>query len=254
MRLLTRALAGLLSLALAAQPALSADVRSALIAPAAGGAAVAVPALPALPTLPSLSPSAGLALPLYGSSERFPHAQVRSAVAASPLAAAALRVGAAAVLAAKESVDPSKASGDQSSASAQRQFDALTGEADIRVSAAGDDAAPAAVPSDAARLAPSTAQPPQPPQPPRKTHLWSVFSQDPARRSSFWRYLGGYSIFSLVYEMYLVSFPFLIASMTKNSLRQHHDPRLNDPQAVQALINRNRAEGRIFHWTGQSVS
>lgn len=256
MRFLSRGLAAVLSLAVAAQPVLSAEVRSAFSASASRGAAVSVPALPTLPS-PALLPAANVTLPLYGASERFPQASVRAAVAASPLAAASKHIVAAAAQAAKASVDQGRASGDQSSVSAQRQFNALTGEADdIRASGPGDGAAPASVPdSGSTRLAPSSPQPPpHAPQPPKKSRLWNVFPNDPARRQSFWRYLGGYSIFSLVYEMYLVSFPFLIASMTRNSLRAHNDPRLNDPKAVEALINRNRAEGRIFHWTGQSAS
>lgn len=75
--------------------------------------------------------------------------------------------------------------------------------------------------------------------------------KDAERNQSFWRYMFGYVTYTFGFQMYVVGLPYLISSMTKNSLRENHDPRLNAAETLKMLIRQNRANSRKAHWGGQ---
>ncbi|MDE2490248.1 MAG: hypothetical protein KGM24_05335, partial [Elusimicrobia bacterium] len=140
---------------------------------------------------------------------------------------------------------------------ADAQFAALLGERLAAPAAADEPGAPSARGSAASpSLGKPSASAPEgeaaePPAP--KLGLFRVF-RDPERNKSFWRYVSGYSIFLLGFEMYVVGLPYLISSMTTNSLKEHKDPRAGSAEAVKELIRSNRSLSRIAHWTAQLFS
>lgn len=152
-------------------------------------------------------------------------------------------------------------SSDATRAAAQRQIGVLTGERRIPGrAAAGQAPVPMSVLRDTLRasfLRPQVAgeagETAKPEVPAPKDGVTQVF-KDPERNRSFWRYVLGYAIFLFGFEMYMVGLPYLISSLTKNSLREHNDPRLAVEETVKAVIRQNRSLARIAHWTAQAVS
>jgi len=82
---------------------------------------------------------------------------------------------------------------------------------------------------------------------------FSQVFKDPERNRSFWRYLIGNTLYLFGVKMYVVGLPFLISSLTKNSLSDNHDARAASAEAVKALIRENRSLARIAHWVAQGV-
>lgn len=89
--------------------------------------------------------------------------------------------------------------------------------------------------------------------PAAKPGLTTVF-HEPERNKSFWRYVLGEAFFLVGFEMYMVGLPFLISSLTKNSLREHNDQRAQNAAAVTELVKQNRTIARIAHWAAQGLS
>ena len=157
------------------------------------------------------------------------------------------------------------AAGPQAREQASQQFAQLTGELTVRPagsdaavpasSSQGAGAAPLAKSSGApAAKSPETGPPAPAPAPaPKKSGWFQVFS-DPARNRAFWRYVSGYGLFLFGFEMYVVGMPYLISSLTTNSLNEHKDKRANDAEAVKELIRSNRSLSRVAHWVAQGIS
>ena len=89
----------------------------------------------------------------------------------------------------------------------------------------------------------------EPPAPKRGSII-----KDPAHDKAFKRYLLGYSVFLLAYEMYIVGMPYLVSSITRNVLRESGDARAGSEEAVKALIRANRSSARFWHWVAQGFS
>ena len=150
---------------------------------------------------------------------------------------------------------------DGASGAAKTQFDALTGEKNLDGADLVAEPPPASSPrtSQAAgeTLAPASsaeAKPePKAEVPPAKTPYTQVF-KDAERNRSFWRYLVGYCCFMLGMEMYTVGLPFYMSSFVQNTLREHHDPRAANDEALKAVIWQTRSFTRIAHWTAQGLS
>jgi hypothetical protein len=260
-----RALAALLAVLLAAQPAaagaqkgFSAPVRAPLSVPAASVPALTLPALPAslalpgaslIQALPSLPPGSRVSAALPSASAAAPKA-ASAAKAGSPKAAAAAvaKISAAAAQAVE---NLPKASGAQASGQAALQFAQLSGDVHVRAAAAASLAK--GVPAAGAADGGGQKGGPPAPEPPKKSGFFRVFA-DPARNASFWRYMTGYSVFLLGFQMYIVGMPYLISSMTANSLREHNDARAGSAEAVKELVRSNRSLSRIAHWVSQGVS
>ncbi|HEX4046353.1 MAG TPA: hypothetical protein VH309_00885, partial [Elusimicrobiota bacterium] len=231
--------------AFAAAPSISApSAAPGLAAPAA--APEAVPALAATAAIPaavaSLAPASG----------------ARAAEHATP----AQRLAQVRIAADKAVDGLAHASDGGSRGMADAQFAALTGE---RLAASAPDgvAAPSAgaladLPArafldepSAPAAAPAKADVPAPK--PSKPGFFSVF-RDPERNKAFWRYVKGYSIFLVGYEMYVVAQPYLISSMVKNALNEKHDPRAGNAAVVNELIRTDRSLSRIAQWGAQFFS
>ena len=134
---------------------------------------------------------------------------------------------------------------------ASRQFDLLIGETQARTSAVDAEAAPPAAWPQASLSRPqeaaaTTARPAAVP-------FTRVFN-DPERNRSFWRYLAGNTLYLFGSRMYGVGLPFLVSSLTKNSLLDNGDPRAASAEAMKALLRENRSLVRISHWIAQGVS
>jgi len=156
-------------------------------------------------------------------------------------------------------------SGEDAHSAADLGFRALTGEKGI--DAAAEVPVPAGPAHGSPRLqAPGTdpsgdtaaAQTPEDVPAPRASLAGSlrarlrVFADD-ERNRSFWRYLIGNTLYLFGVKMYVVGLPFLISSLTKNSLSDNHDARAASAEAVKALIRENRSLARIAHWVAQGV-
>lgn len=155
----------------------------------------------------------------------------------------------------------SKAGSDASRTQAAVQFSALTGER-LRAYADGSETpAPAPKASEtgasssglAKAAAPAAESSAKAEVPAPKSGVTTVF-KDPARNSAFWRYITGYSVFLVGFEMYVVGLPYLISAMTRNSLKENGDARAANEEAVKALIRSNRSLARIAHWVAQGIS
>lgn len=224
------------------------------------------PAIPVAHSMPALLPAAPASLPAARSGAPVAGVLLSPLAGASvpeaPLAAesaVAERIGRAVVAVAQSSVELERARGDGVSAAASRQFAALVGD-DLLAGSAfqaepadGDVAAAGAGPSLGLKAA--TKGVPEAGQdiPPAKPRLTQVF-KDPERNRSFWRYLWGYTVSLFGLKMYVVGLPYLISSLTKNSLGENNDPRAGSAEIVKSLIRENRSLARIAHWTAQAVS
>jgi MFS family permease len=228
-------------------------------------AASAVSAAPALASPAALpAAAAALASPVAAARAAAPVAALSRKSAFSPAEklSPAARVGRIGVAAEKAVNGLDKASGAQARGQADEQFAALT-ETGLLAASAGDETpAPSGREgADAPRT--SLDKPTAPAEGASKTDvpapkapkmgLFTVF-RDPARNSAFWRYVSGYAIFLFGFEMYVVGMPYLISSMTTNSLKEHKDARLGNDEAVKELIRSNRSLSRIAHWAAQGVS
>lgn len=293
MRLVRRAVAAVLSLLLGASPSFSQIQSVRISVPSAagigGGAAASfnaspnamsgfgtMPVMPsgALSLTPSLSFSPTLAAPsvaVIAHATPFSPGVAQSvavnAVQAPKSAAASTPVQAAAALAsiqlaASKAVEGlSKSSLDSASSKGSTQFSALIAEPlaapsksdDSLVPAAGKMAAltPAALAANPLS-APSAEAKDEPPSP-KKSGLTQVF-KDPERNKAFWRYVGGYSIFLFGFEMYVIGLPYLISAITVNSLKENHDARAANEEALKTIVRSNRSLARIAHWVAQGVS
>ncbi|MBI5883960.1 MAG: hypothetical protein HZB91_12750 [Elusimicrobia bacterium] len=83
---------------------------------------------------------------------------------------------------------------------------------------------------------------------------WKQVFKDPERNKSFWRYLKGYAVFLVGFQAYMVGLPYLISAFTKNTLKESHDARLENAEALKALIRQNRSLARVAHWASQAVA
>lgn len=232
-----------------------------LAAPSAFAApSISVNAAPVALAAPALAPSAAASIRVAAAPAAAPALApaAKTPAASAPERLARIRVAADAAVAHLD-----RAGSDQSAAKAGAQFSALVGER-----TAASASAPAETPSaplgsfSASRAAldkptepaPSGADKADVPAPkPEKTGWLTVF-RDGARNKAFWRYVFGYSLFLLGFEMYVVGQPYLISSMVNNSLKEKHDQRANDAKQVQELIRSNRSLARIAHWTAQFFS
>jgi MFS family permease len=232
------------------------DVRTLTLPPLASGASVSA-------TLPSAAGATSLTVPAAASAFVRPGASRLTLPAGSEKSTAAQDVARIAIAADKAVEGVSRASGPQASAQAGDQFSQLTGELTVRPTASelgapvdgalGSAGAPLAKPTAASgNDKSSTVEPPQPPAP-KKAGFFQVF-RDPARNRAFWRYVSGYSLFLFGFEMYVVGMPYLISSLTTNSLKEHKDARAGNAEAVKELIRSNRSLSRIAHWAAQGLS
>ncbi|MFA6004759.1 MAG: hypothetical protein WC881_11910, partial [Elusimicrobiota bacterium] len=275
-----RALAGVLAYLIAAQPVCAAMQYLPVRAGSTRGApAVSIPVLPGS-AASSLSLS-GTSLKLIAGSvlpaapAPYVNRSIRAAVFGSALSATAVpalspqallgpRVSLAVSAAAAAVEGIEKAAPDQARAATEEQFAALTGER--RAAGAADPAGPISVSQLSPRgayspaLRPSVVQTagPQSEVPSvypetGKSSFFKVFSE-PERNKAFWRYLSGYVVFLFGFKMYMVGLPYYISSLTKNSLREHGDTRLSNPDALNALIRENRSLARFAHWGAQFFS
>lgn len=186
----------------------------------------------------------------------------------APLAAAA-RVADIQAVANKAIAGAARASGPAASEQAQLQFSTLTGERLIRGTGAVDPAIPITgqtpLPDSGWRMRlrriGSAAKPAAEPEPraptlepvPQRRGWLSVF-KDPIRNSAFWRYVTGYSVFLFGFQMYIIGLPYLISSMTANSLRERGDRRAENAELLKELVRENRSVARIAHWVSQAFS
>ncbi|MBI4679610.1 MAG: hypothetical protein HY748_18725 [Elusimicrobia bacterium] len=83
---------------------------------------------------------------------------------------------------------------------------------------------------------------------------WKQVFKDPERNKSFWRYLKGYAVFLVGFQAYMVGLPYLISAFTKNTLKESNDARLENAEALKALIRRNRSLARVAHWVSQAFA
>ncbi len=218
------------------------------------------PPRPSFAPAPALTPASARLSP---ASVAIP---AEAAKAVAPAATPAERLSNLRVVADKAVEGIANVSGGEARGKADVQFSALTHEQLAASTADGVDAPSAKALADA----PAPARAPistSPPRPPRaaakkadvpapkapKTGFFTVF-RDPARNSAFWRYVSGYAIFLVGFEMYVVGMPYLISSMTTNSLKEHKDARVGNDEAVKELIRSNRSLSRIAHWFAQGVS
>ncbi|MBI4345274.1 MAG: hypothetical protein HY553_00355 [Elusimicrobia bacterium] len=291
MRLTRTALAVALSYALGVHPAVAQVEAVRVVAPATPTGVVAIPQLGVAPhgsTLPGAAltkPVTTLALTLnpalstkkltLGTVPKVNFSPGRGERGGAPLAAAEPRVGAAERVAQIQAVankaiaGAARAPGAAASEQAGLQFSTLTGERLIRGTGAVDPDVPITEPTplpdsgwrvklrragEAARPAaePEPAPPSLEPAPPSRGWL-SVF-KDPIRNSAFWRYVTGYSIFLFGFQMYMVGLPYLISSMTANSLREHGDRRAENAELLKEVVRENRSIARIAHWVSQAFS
>ena len=285
MKLLRGVLAIVLSYALGVQPAV-AQVQARISAPIVSGigAAAAAPiGVPAAATLSlqnfALTPSASLSPSVFAPSAfvaapsisapnaaqaAAPAALSASALAAAPPAPAATpaeRLAQIRVVADKAVEGLDHAAGGEARGKADVQFASLTQE---RLAASAGDGveAPSAkaladLPARAFLDKPTAPVPGEksdvPAPKPAKKGFFTVFS-DPERNKTFWRYVKGYSIFLIGYEMYVVAQPYLISSMVKNALNEKHDARAGNVAAVTELIRSERSMSRIAQWVAQFFS
>jgi MFS family permease len=218
---------------------------------------------------PAFSPSASIAVPGAASALAAPSAAAAMPAAAAPAANAAVLAPAATpaerltqiqVVAAKAVEGIDRVSGAEARGKADVQFAALTHE---RLAAASDGVeapsakALASLPAraflDKPSAAPNAEKADVPaPQAP-KAGFFQVF-RDPERNRTFWRYVAGYCIFLVGYEMYVVAQPYLISSMVSNALNAKHDPRAGNSAAATELIRTERSMSRIAQWGAQFLS
>lgn len=234
--------------AFSAAPSLAAPSAPSAFAPAPAVGAASAAALPSAFVAPSVVPSAVAAPSAVPAAEKLSPAERIS------------RIGDAARAAVK---DIDRVPGAAAREKADAQFAALT-EGRLAASLGDAPAAPSAraladAPSRAfldtpAAPAPSGGEKADVPAPQApKTGLFTVF-RDPERNKSFWRYVSGYAIFLFGFEMYVVGLPYLISAVTANSLKEKHDARANDAEAVKELVRSNRSLSRIAHWAAQGLS
>ena len=279
MKLLRGALALVLSYALGVQPAV-AQMQTRIAVQGAPVAAAAVPTRagtislqslaltpsalfsPAFNAAPSLAaPSAALVLAAPAAVAAAAPAAIQPASPVAPAATPAERLSQIRAVADKAVEGLDRASGGDARGKADVQFAALTNE---RLAAASDGVeSPSAkssslVPAHAFLNKPAVSVPgaekadvPAPQAP--KTGFFQVF-RDPERNKTFWRYVKGYCIFLLGYEMYVVAQPYLISSMVKNALNEKHDPRAGSAAAVTELVRTERSMSRIAQWVSQFFS
>lgn len=277
MKLLTRSLAALLSLALGAQPTL-AQVQSVRVqAPVqAGPAPVALPGaafklsapslsslslgvapsvLPSLKTQPVVSLQAGAVQAAQVSAKLAPisvQAQAQAAYA-TPKAFLEKRVEPLAAAVAEAGKDLPQAQESGARDGADRQFSALLGEK-TRQTASAEPVALEAAQSAPSGLQPAQASAPEAEAPAEpKAPITQVF-KDPERNKSFWKYVTAYSTYLMGFQMYIVGMPYFVSAFTKNLLNEAGDPRINDAEALKALIRQNRSMQRLMHWGSQAVS
>ena len=147
--------------------------------------------------------------------------------------------------------------GGDAKLAADKQFSVLTGEEVSGRSGAGSDAVVAAqggtLKSSLAKAGETAQVEKKAEVPPAKPGLTQVF-KDPERNRSFWRYVWGNITFMIGFQMYMVGLPYLISSLTKNSLGEHNDARLQNAEALKALIRENRSIARMAHWGAQAIS
>lgn len=247
---------------LASLSAASLPVGAAFSAPSAAAAPVLAPsALPAFAPIPAPAPIAAPASSVRAAA-LVPVRAPAPALAAAPRAAASAPERVAQIRAAADRAADklSEVSGAEASAKAEAQFAALTGELTRAAPSVGDErpgarilaAAPTPARLDKAAV-PADGVPQAEPPSPKKAGFFTVF-HEPERNKAFWRYVSGYAIFLFGFEMYVVGLPYLISSLTTNSLKEKHDPRAGDPEAVKELIRSNRSLSRIAHWFAQGVS
>ncbi|MFA6318589.1 MAG: hypothetical protein WC943_14365 [Elusimicrobiota bacterium] len=237
-------------------------------APGVLGAAVLPSAVPAV-VMPAAIPSA-LARPVAAA----PHALPATPGGAASAVQGRLAEASESVSIAGQELKEAKT--DESGVSAvAAQFNALTGElfhkaqpSEETASAASDQASgpglakptaqgPSSSKAQDALLAPEGASAEVPAaqvsEAPAKTPFTQVF-KDPERNKSFWRYLKGYMVFLLGFQAYMVGLPYLISAFTKNTLKESGDARLENAEALKALIRQNRSLSRVAHWTSQAVA
>lgn len=226
-----------------AAPSISAPL-AAVPAPALAAAAVPVAWIPAAQAAVALAPA------------------TITPLSAKPAVTPAERLTQIRVVADKAVEGLDHAAGGQARGKADAQFAALTGE---RLAASVSDGvgAPSASAMAALPAASTLDKPTAPasggekadvpaPQAPKKG-FFQVFS-DPERNKAFWRYVKGYSIFLVGYEMYVVAQPYLISSMVTNALHEKKDPRAGDKAVVNELIRSDRSMSRIAQWVAQFFS
>lgn len=186
-----------------------------------------------------------------------------AAKAVVPAATPAERLAQIRVVADKAVDGLASASGGEARGKADAQFSALTRE---RLAASAGDGveAPSAKalaglparafldkPTAGAEGGEKAADVPAPKAP--KAGFFQVF-KDPERNKTFWRYVKGYAIFLVGYEMYVVAQPYLISSMVKNALNEKHDGRAGNAAAVTELVRSERSMSRIAQWVAQFFS
>ena len=171
---------------------------------------------------------------------------------AVPVRPTAASLAAVAAAAEKTVAGLNQAGATDSSAQASAQFALLTEEPLAKPNVDDTTSVPVAAPAEGAKSSGLTAPKPAPPSP-KGLKFTQVF-RDPERNKAFWRYAGGYSVFLLGYQMYIVGLPYLVSSMTRNALAEAHDPRVGNEEAIKALIRSNRSLARIAHWGSQAVS
>ncbi|HAH06126.1 MAG TPA: hypothetical protein DCM05_06295 [Elusimicrobia bacterium] len=305
MKLMTRLLAALLSIALGAQPTIAqvqsvrvqAPVQSGIAPVVVPGAALQISNLSAPNLSLSIAPSV---LPTLKTQAVVSAPSVKAAAlitAASPISAKLSPLTAAPAAAAKEQaaqtpktflekrvhpVVEAVAEAGKNLPQAQeggareiadRQFSALTGEkvrqtasaeavpvAETALGASRLESSQAAAPdaeAPAEPKAPITHAPSGSPEslqgPAKGARLTQVF-KDPERNRSFWKYVTAYSTYLMGFQMYIVGMPYFVSSFTKNLLNEAGDPRINDAEALKALIRQNRSLQRLMHWGSQAVS
>jgi MFS family permease len=228
------------------------------LAPSAAASAFAPVSAPALKAAPVVAAAASVraALPLSAPT-------AAPALAAAPLAAASTPERVAQIRgAADRAADKlSEVSGVEAAGKAEAQFAALTGEFSRAAPSIGDERPGSrilsAAPHPASYLDKPTATDDQTPKAeppaPQKPGFFTVF-HEPERNKAFWRYVSGYAIFLFGFEMYVVTLPYLISSLTMNALKEKHDPRAGNDEAVKELIRSNRSLSRIAHWAAQGIS
>ena len=143
------------------------------------------------------------------------------------------------------------------------QFNALTGELFLKAQPAEENSGGAAATQSGTGLAKPAAKGPegavaevpaaQAAETPAKGSWKQVF-KDPERNTAFWRYLKGYAVFLVGFQAYMVGLPYLISAFTKNTLKESHDARLENAEALKALIRQNRSLARVAHWASQAVA
>jgi energy-converting hydrogenase Eha subunit E len=228
----------------------SSSLSPALLAPAVIGApSVLAPKSALEPAAPALAAAASIPQALAS----------MPAAAAAPAATPAERLTQIRVVADKAVEGLDRASGGEARGKADAQFSALTNEP-FAAAAHGVEAPHSLryAPSRAYLIKPEAFEPgeqkadvPAPKAP--KTGFFQIF-RDPERNKAFWRYVKGYSVFLLGFEMYMVGQPYLISSITANALHEKHDARADNKAAMTELIRRNRSLSRIAHWVAQFFS